>query len=62
MIKIGFLQVNYSQKLKMRGTKMTASKFKEDVCNIGGTTSKIISIVNFCGLRGRVNEDNETNE
>jgi hypothetical protein len=45
-----------------RGTKMTASKFKEDVLNIGGITSKKISIVYFCGLRVRVNEDNEINE
>jgi len=48
---------------KDRGTKMTASKFKEDILNIGGITSKKISIVYFCGLRVRVNEDNnEINE
>jgi hypothetical protein len=47
---------------KERGTKMTSSKFKEDVLNIGGITSKKISIVYFCGLRVRNNEDNETNE
>jgi hypothetical protein len=41
---------------------MTASKFKEDVLNIGGITSKKISVIYFCGLRVRVNEDNEINE
>jgi len=39
------------------GTKMTASKFKEDVINIGGITCKKISLIYFCGLRPRDNTD-----
>ena len=30
---------------------MTSSKFKEDIINIGGITSKKISSVYFCGLK-----------
>jgi hypothetical protein len=42
--------------------KMTPSKFKTDLLNISGITSKKISKVYFCGLRPKKDEDEEIDE
>ena len=42
---------------------MTASKFKDDMCNIGGITYKRMTKgCYFLGLRVRVEEDNNDTE
>ena len=45
-----------------RGSKMTASKFKEDMISISGITCKKISLIYFCGLRPREEADNQDDE
>ena len=49
-------------KSKNMGTKMTASKFKEDMKNISGVTTKKISLVYYCGLRIRDGADFQEDE